>query len=98
MLMVLESRRLGVGLDARIANKLYGGVEVSARDLDVPDLTPLRLSEGTKKQKEQLHRTYLYWLPHTHWAIRGEFQYESYVKTPQTLALTRIGLYIERAT
>ena len=27
---------MGAGIDARITNNLYGGVEISARDLDVP--------------------------------------------------------------
>jgi Flp pilus assembly protein TadD len=76
-----RARRMGVGLDARIADKLYGGFEVSARDLDVPvlSLTSWSLSRIVKQQ-EKLYRTYLYWLPHPHWALRGELQFEKYTQ------------------
>ncbi|WP_371128869.1 TonB-dependent receptor domain-containing protein [Nitrosospira sp. Nsp1] len=77
-----RARRMGLGLDARIANKLYSGFEVSARDLDVPKLrTFLSLSEIVK-QKEKLYRAYLYFLPHPYWAIRGEFQFEKFTQNP----------------
>lgn len=78
-----RARRMGAGLDARIANRLYGGVEVSDRDVDIPTLA-LRsrsLIEITKQQ-EQLYRGYLYWLPHTHWAMRAEFQFEKFNQNP----------------
>ena len=78
-----RARRLGAGVDARITKKLYGGVEVSGRDLDVPLLTSYKASDRTIKQKEQVHRAYLYWLPHAYWAIRGEFQHERYDQDPR---------------
>ena len=77
-----RARRIGVGLDARIANKLYGGFETSARNLDVPFLRSYLSLSSLVKQKEQLYRTYLYWVPHPHWAVRGEFQFEKYMQDP----------------
>lgn len=79
-----RARRMGIGLDARIVSKLYGGLEASARDLDVPIFRPppsISLSRMVK-QHEQLHRAYLYWLPHPYWAVRGEIQFERFTQSP----------------
>jgi hypothetical protein len=77
-----RAKRRGVGLDARIANKLYGGLEVSARNLDVPLLRDFLSLSKIVKQQEKLYRTYLYWLPHPSWAVRGEFQFEKFTQNP----------------
>ncbi|MEP6878624.1 MAG: TonB-dependent receptor, partial [Nitrosospira sp.] len=79
-----RAQRMGIGLDARIANKLYGGLEVSARDLDVPVLRDYLSLRRIVKQQEKLYRTYLYWLPHPYWAVRGEFQFEKFTQDPAT--------------
>ncbi|SOD42524.1 TonB-dependent receptor domain-containing protein [Nitrosovibrio sp. Nv4] len=79
-----RARRMGLGLDARIANKLYGGFEVSARDLDVPLLREYLSLRRIVKQKEKLYRTYLYWLPHPYWAIRGELRFEKFSQHPDS--------------
>ncbi len=43
---------MGVGIDARIANNLYGGFELSARNLDVPDFGDFLALKGILKQHE----------------------------------------------
>lgn len=69
-----RARRMGIGFDTRVADKLFSGFEVSERDVKVPSAPASE--EVLSKQNEQLYRAYLYWLPHTFWAMRGEFQYE----------------------
>ena len=76
-----RARRMGVGLDFHFSKKLYGGLEVSERDLKVPfadGVTATLLV--TEKQQERLYRAYLYWLPHKHWTINGEFKFERYTR------------------
>lgn len=73
-----RSRRMGAGLDAAFSKNLYGGMEVSDRDLKVPYLNSNFRQFASEQQQERLYRSYLYWLPNAHWAINGEFQYEQY--------------------
>ncbi|NBQ67924.1 MAG: TonB-dependent receptor, partial [Nitrosomonadaceae bacterium] len=73
-----RAQRMGIGLDSHYSNKIYSGIEISERNMDVP--TQLQL-DGTdvqhlQAQNESLYRTYLYWLPSIHWAVRSEFQFE----------------------
>jgi len=73
-----KTRRKGIGLDARVTDSVYGGLEVSARNLDVPLFGDLSDFTKVEKQQEELYRAYLYWLPHLNWAIRGEPQFEKF--------------------
>jgi tetratricopeptide (TPR) repeat protein len=75
-----RSRRMGVGLDAYFTKSIYGGVEVSERDLKVPFVDQAFVLSATEKQQERLYRSYLYWLPHANWAVNGEFQFERYTR------------------
>ena len=76
-----KTRRKGIGLDAHISKNVYGGIEVSARDLDVPGFSrpptiPAFTLSKIEEQQEKLYRAYLYWLPHINWALRGEPVFE----------------------
>lgn len=74
-----RATRAGVGVDARIADTLYGGAEVSQRDLRVPVVKPVTQTlDYWQSQHEKLYRAYLYWLPHPNWALRGEYQFERF--------------------
>lgn len=77
-----RARRMGVGVDSRVLSMLYGGLEVSRRDLEVPTFGLFRNLTSIVRQHEQLYRAYLYWLPHTRWAIRSEFQFENFRQNP----------------
>jgi tetratricopeptide (TPR) repeat protein len=82
-----RSRRLGIGMDAKNGNNIYSGFEISRRDLDVPTLfaeTERITLDRMEKQREHLYRVYLYWLPHPHWAIRGEYQFEKFGRKPSS--------------
>ncbi len=81
-----RARRMGVGLDAYFTKSIYGGLEVSERDLKVPfadGVTAALLA--SEKQQERLYRSYLYWLPHVHWTINGEFQFERYTRNATSI-------------
>ncbi|MEP6879448.1 MAG: TonB-dependent receptor, partial [Nitrosospira sp.] len=75
-----RTQRMGIGLDTHAAKNIYGGFEVSARDLEVPLVSDDLSLAYTQKQKEKLYRAYFYWLPHPHWAIRGEPQLEKFTR------------------
>nr|HDN01138.1 TonB-dependent receptor [Deltaproteobacteria bacterium] len=69
-----RSWRYGIGLDQRFSDALFGGVELSWRDIKKPvmssgSLTGRDLDEG-------LHRAYLYWTPHKSLALSVEYQNE----------------------
>ncbi|MCC6922513.1 MAG: TonB-dependent receptor [Nitrosomonas sp.] len=69
-----KSKRKGAGLDFRISENLYGGVEGSTRKLKIPFL----ITDGHEKQTEKIYRAYLYGLISTSWSITGEFEFESF--------------------
>jgi hypothetical protein len=72
---------MGVGLDTHFVRNVYAGVEVSDRDLKVPFMDGITTSFLTsERQQERLYRSYLYWLPHAHWAVNGELQFEQYTR------------------
>jgi tetratricopeptide (TPR) repeat protein len=77
-----KARRMGIGLDASFANDVYGGLEVSKRNLKVPFFTDSSFRGEIEEQHETLYRAYLYWLPHPDWAIKGEAQYEKFTRDP----------------
>ncbi len=80
-----RSRRVGIGLDAYFSKSIYGGVEVSERDLKVPFFDQASVFLETEKQQERIYRSYLYWLPHAYWTVNGEFQFERYTRNAAIL-------------
>lgn len=78
-----KTKRYGIGVDSRLADKLYGGAEISRRDLEVPSF-PLMNTEdpniiedpNIEDQQEDFYFAYLYWIPHPNWALRTEYQFE----------------------
>jgi tetratricopeptide (TPR) repeat protein len=81
-----DSWRYGLGLDQRISNRLFGGIEGSRRELEVP----YTLISGTATRnvgiadwEEKVARAYLYWTPHPWLTLSGEYQYERFDRDPQ---------------
>jgi hypothetical protein len=70
-----ESRRYGIALDQKFSPNLYGGLEVSRRDLKTPIL---RVGTEIFDQEEDLYRAYLDWAPHSSVAISWEYQMERF--------------------
>ena len=79
-----RSWRYGIGIDQKFSPDIYGGVEYSRRDLEVPFLgIPLPPEPPVVKVyhtdwKEQLGRAYLYWTPRTWLVVGAEYQYEQF--------------------
>jgi len=74
--------RYGAAIDQRFTNDLYGGVEVSKRELEfrVVDLfDPTGQSTTTLNADEHERRLYLFWTPHPWVALRAEYMYEKFV-------------------
>lgn len=79
-----ESRRIGIGLDSRLARQFYTGMEISERTIHVPQFEQRLGSPSVilefEKQKEQVLRGYLYHTPHPYWAFRSEIQFERFAR------------------
>jgi tetratricopeptide (TPR) repeat protein len=74
--------RYGVALDQKFGDALFGGIELSRRDLSVPIQT---VDTGTGEliikrgdQIEYLTRAYLLWTPHPWLALSAEYQFEQF--------------------
>jgi tetratricopeptide (TPR) repeat protein len=71
-----ESRRYGVALDHRFSSSLYGGVEVSKRDLIIALAGENRTL--LEDWEEELYRAYLNWIPRPRFAVSVEYQLEHF--------------------
>jgi outer membrane receptor protein involved in Fe transport len=79
--------RYGVAIDQKFSPAVYGGVEYSRRDLEVPFTsvaTPVAPPEVREADwEERLLRAYLYWTPHEWLAVSGEYLYERFERDSQ---------------
>ncbi|HET6519060.1 MAG TPA: TonB-dependent receptor, partial [Geminicoccaceae bacterium] len=82
----------GAGLDARLVDGLYGGVEVARRDLEVPTLGASGDLSRFEDWREEQYRAYLYWTPHTDWALSAELRYEEFERRNGSGLQPPIGL------
>lgn len=75
-----DSWRYGIAVDQKFSKSLYGGVEISRRDLEVPyefyPFPPAGPFIQRTDWEEQLGRAYLYWTPLSWLALSAEYQYE----------------------
>jgi tetratricopeptide (TPR) repeat protein len=73
-----RSWRYAGAIDQKFTKDLFGGVELSKRDLTVPFMVS-GLTGPTSEEAdwtEHLARTYLFWTPSLSLALRAEYQYE----------------------
>jgi hypothetical protein len=73
-----RSWKYGVALDQRLLSNLFGGVEYSYRDLEVP--TSAGDETILDDRKESLIRSYLYWTPLNRLALTAEYQFERFTR------------------
>ena len=77
-----KSWRYGGAIDQRFTKDLFGGVELSKRDLEfkVVDIIsdPTSHTTTTLNADEYLARTYLFWTPHPWLALRAEYMFERF--------------------
>ncbi len=77
-----DAWRYGIALDQKFSKDVFGGVELSRRDLSIPvrQITPTIDQVIRGDATEYLARTYLFWTPHPWLALSGEYQYERITK------------------
>ena len=81
-----DAWRYGVAIDQKITRDLFGGVEVSKRDLTRPiiDLSnPTRPVTQEVDTDEYLGRAYLFWTPHPWLGLRAEYIFERFKNAPE---------------
>ena len=72
-----RAKRYGIGIDARFAPTVYGGLEASNRDLVVP-LIFNRDEIFEEEWREQFYGAYLYWTPFREWVATAEFRWDRF--------------------
>jgi len=72
-----RSWRYGAAIDQKFSGNIFGGVEYSQRDLDVPYENEF-LTIDQVGWKERLGRAYLFLTPHPWVALSAEYQYERF--------------------
>jgi Tfp pilus assembly protein PilF len=94
-----KSWRYGIGVEQKFSSRIYGGIEFSKRDLEVPRPT---YDETGKVEniidsdlEEQLGRVYLYYTPHKWLALSGDYQYERFERPDDFAAenITRLNTH-----
>lgn len=80
-----KSTRKGIGLDTRLLDNLYVGLEASIRNLRVPVARLIiadddKTIQGVDKQEEQVYRSYAYIALNSNWSATGEFQFENFTR------------------
>ena len=81
-----ESKVYGVAVDQKFGKKVFGGVEVSGRDLTIPffqlqpDAPP---SVAETDGNEKAFRGYLFSIPRNWLAIGVEYQYDDFERNPE---------------
>jgi outer membrane receptor protein involved in Fe transport len=72
--------RYGAAIDHKFAKTLFGGAELSTRELNfqVIDTTITPETIHDFDGNEYVGRTYLFWTPHPWWGLRTEYQYEGF--------------------
>ena len=68
-----SSKNYGVGLDAHLIKNLFGGLELSRRDLEIP-IGIGGLFE-IEKDQEDSYSAYLYWLLDHNWSVTARYFY-----------------------
>jgi hypothetical protein len=69
-----QSRLYGLGVDARIAEGLYTGAEISRRDLDTPPIGITEVPFVLADQREDNYRGYVYMTINENWALGMEME------------------------
>ncbi len=70
----------GFGVDARLSPQLNAGAEYFHRELDWPIFSLSSNRVERFRRDEHLVRSYLYWAPAEHWALRVEPQFERFLR------------------
>ncbi|OEU51777.1 MAG: hypothetical protein BA861_01325 [Desulfobacterales bacterium S3730MH5] len=72
-----EAWRYGAAIDHKFRQDVFGGIELSKRDLDAFFIDPTLETNETEWQ-EKLVRAYLYWTPQDWFSISAEYRWERF--------------------
>jgi tetratricopeptide (TPR) repeat protein len=86
-----KSWRYGFAVDQKFSSDIYGGIEYSKRDLEVPfeDIPTSPTASPEIKEadwEEQLGRAYFYWTPQPWLALSAEYNYERFDRDKEFVA------------
>ena len=91
-----DAKRYGIAVDQQFSSQLYGGIEASKRDLEVPFnfLPPPPAPPVPEVRevdwKEYLNRAYLYWTPRPWLAASAELEYEKFERDAEFVGTEQI--------
>jgi outer membrane receptor protein involved in Fe transport len=98
---VTEAWRYGAAIDQKLTKDLFGGLEFSWRDLEIPLVTNRPGSAPFTQKfdgKEYLSNAYLFWTPHQWVALRAGYMFERFQNElsglPKNLDTHRVPLGI----
>ena len=81
-----RSRVYGAAIDQKFGKRVFGGVELSRRDLTIPQTlfeNGVDLILAQRDGKERLARAYLFSAPHERLTLSAEYEYEDFELDPQ---------------
>jgi hypothetical protein len=76
--------RYGLGIDQEFSQSLFGGLEFSRRELEVPFVFLPTGEVRLVDEEEDVGRAYLYWTPLSCLALRAEYLYEQFERMPES--------------
>ena len=82
------STTYGLGVDARLFDGVYAGMEGSKRDLDQPSTD--RSAAKILDRDEMLYSGYLYWTPHPDWAASAQIRYDLFDRGSKGFSPTQV--------
>ena len=92
-----DSRNYGLGVDQKFSNDIFGGLEFTKRDLNVPYMAfvflpppaPPVIQASEVDWEESIARAYLYWTPYKWLGLRAEYLYEEFDRDQEFVAGTK---------
>lgn len=93
-----DSWRFGGAIDQKFSSTLFGGIEFSKRELNMPFQYINELNEldvNRDNGEEYLGRSYLFWTPQPWLALNAEYQHENFKNSPE-LAFDYMDLDTDR--
>jgi tetratricopeptide (TPR) repeat protein len=88
--------RYAAAIDQTFSSYLFGGIEYSVRDLDVPRLSDPDSSADYFNWREKFGRAYLYWTVDPWIALSAEYQYERLDREDEPLRLGIVDVTTQR--
>ncbi len=87
--------RYGAGIDQKLSNDFFAGVEFSKRELKIPliDLTGVAPVAEAFNGNEYLGRSYLFWTPHKWLALRSGYVFEGFRNDPDLGEVVKLNTH-----